>query len=184
MGRPPVKSRKALYRHGMLVTFSFPTTILFGPGAIRELPQRLASLKASKPLIVTDRGLLGTATFRAIEAVSGKGWPVFSDVTPNPTEQDVERSAQAFRAAGCDSVVAVGGGSALDVGKVLRVRVSWPDVPLRRFNPPQNPAPLAPCITVPTTAGTGSEVGRSSVVIIDGKKAVVFHPSLLARLAI
>jgi 4-hydroxybutyrate dehydrogenase len=168
----------------MAVTFSFPTTVLFGPGTVRELPARLAAFVASRPLVVTDQGLVGTAAFRTIELVSRGKWPVFAGVTPNPTEDDVERAARAFREGRCDAVVALGGGSALDVGKVLRVRVSWPDVPLRRFEPPADAAPLAPCVTVPTTAGTGSEVGRSSVVILEGKKAVFFHPSLLARLAI
>jgi len=171
---------------GMPVTFSFPTTVLFGPGTVKELPQRLASMGATKPLVVTDKGLVGTPAFRAIEALSGGKWPVFSGVTPNPVEDDVERGAEAYRKGGCDSVVAVGGGSALDVGKVIRIRVAWPDVPLRGFNPPAKAArvPLAPCVTIPTTAGTGSEIGRSSVIVFDGKKAVVFHPSLLAKLAI
>jgi alcohol dehydrogenase class IV len=168
----------------MAVTFSFPTAVLFGPGTIKELPQRLSAMGATKPLVVTDKGLLATPVFRTIEMLSGGKWPVFSGVTPNPVEDDVERAAEAFRQGGCDSVVAVGGGSALDVGKVVRVRVSWPDVPLRRFSPPANAAPLAPCVTIPTTAGTGSEIGRSSVIVVDGKKAVFFHPSLLAKLAI
>lgn len=168
----------------MPVTFSFPTTVLFGPGTVRELPRRLAAMGASRPLVVTDKGLVGTPAFGAIEAVSGGKWPVFSGVTPNPVEDDVERAAHAFREGRCDSVVAVGGGSALDVGKVVRIRVGWPDVPLRQFKAPANPAPLAPCVTIPTTAGTGSEIGRSSVIVFDGKKAVVFHPSLLAKLAI
>src|SRR5688572_27283302 len=168
----------------MAVTFSFPTTVVFGPGTIRELPVRLASFGASRPLVVTDKGLLGTPAFAALERVSGGRWPVFSDVTPNPVEADVERAADAFRAGGCDSVVAFGGGSALDVGKIVRVRAAWPDVTLRNFAPPPGAPPLAPCVTVPTTAGTGSEVGRSSVVIVDGKKAVFFHPALLARLAV
>src|SRR3954470_5562907 len=120
----------------MSVTFSFPTPVLFAPGAVRELPQRLSAMGANKPLVVTDRGLLGTPAFATLEALSGKSWPVFADVTPNPTEQDVERSAEAFKAGGCDSVVAFGGGSALDVGKVLRIRVGWPDVSLRKFSPP------------------------------------------------
>src|SRR5256885_14229795 len=96
----------------MSVTFSFPTTVLFGPGAVRELPQRLSSMGANKPLVVTDRGLLGTPAFATLEALSGKRWPVFADVTPNPTEQDVERSAEAYRAGGCGSGVAVRGGGA------------------------------------------------------------------------
>jgi alcohol dehydrogenase class IV len=168
----------------MATTFSFPTAVVFGPGTVRELPQRLAGLGVSRPLVVTDKGLVDTPAFRTLQSVSGNRWPVFSGVTPNPTEQDVERSADAYRAGGCDSVVAFGGGSALDIGKLLRVRIAWPDASVRNFNVPMNRTGLAPCVTVPTTAGTGSEVGRSSVVILDGKKAVVFHPALLARLVI
>jgi alcohol dehydrogenase class IV len=168
----------------MPVTFSFPTTVLFGPGALAELPARLAAMRVHKPLVVTDPGLLPTPAFKAVEELSAGRWPVFSGVTPNPVENDVERAADAYRHGGCDGVVAVGGGSALDVGKVLRVRIAWPNVSMRRFEPPADPPALAPCVTVPTTAGTGSEVGRSSVVMIDGKKAVFFHPALLARLAI
>jgi alcohol dehydrogenase class IV len=168
----------------MPVSFSFPTAVLFGPGALAELPQRLAAMGVSRPLVVTDKGLVGTAAFDRLQAVSGGGWAVFSGVTPNPVEDDVEKAADAFRRGRCDSVVAVGGGSALDVGKVVRIRVAWPDVSLRQFRPPVNPAALPPCVTIPTTAGTGSEIGRSSVIVLDGKKAVVFHPALLARLAI
>ena len=168
----------------MATTFSFPTTVLFGPGTVRELPARLAAMGASRPLVVTDQGLLGTPAFGALESVSGGTWPVFSDVTPNPIEADAERGAAAYRDGGCDSVVALGGGSALDVGKVVRVLVGWRGVSLRNFKPPGGAPALAPCVTVPTTAGTGSEIGRSSVVIVDGKKAVFFHPALLARLAI
>ena len=168
----------------MPVTFSFPTTVLFGPGTVKELPARLAGIGASRPLVVTDKGLVGTPAFEAIRTVSGGNWAVFSGVTPNPVEEDVERAAGAYRDGRCDSVVAVGGGSALDVGKVVRVRVGWPNASLRHFKAPANPAPLAPCVTIPTTAGTGSEIGRSSVIVVGGKKSVVFHPSLLARLAI
>jgi alcohol dehydrogenase class IV len=168
----------------MPVSFSFPTSVLLGPGVVAELPHRLASMGVSRPLVVTDKGLVDTAAFKRIQAVSGGRWAVFSGVTPNPVEADVEGAADAYRQGACDSVVAVGGGSALDVGKVLRVRVAWPGVSLRQFKAPENPAPLPPCVTVPTTAGTGSEVGRSAVIVVDGRKSVVFHPSLLARLAI
>ncbi|HZN65983.1 MAG TPA: iron-containing alcohol dehydrogenase [Tepidisphaeraceae bacterium] len=168
----------------MAVTFSFPTTVLFGAGTVRELPRRLAALGCSKPLLVTDRGLVETPAFRTVEAMSQGQWPVYAGVTPNPAEGDVELGAEMFRSLECDAVIALGGGSALDVGKVLRIRAQWPDVAFRKFDPPASPPPLAPCITIPTTAGTGSEVGRSSVVILDGRKAVIFHPALLARLVI
>ena len=168
----------------MPVTFSFPTTVLFGAGAVGELPARLAAMRVRRPLVVTDPGLVATPAFRRIEALSGGRWPVFSGVTPNPVEADVTRAADAFRQNDCDAVVAVGGGSALDVGKLLRVWVAWPQASARSFTAPPDPPALAPCVTIPTTAGTGSEVGRSSVVVVEGKKAVFFHPALLARLAI
>jgi alcohol dehydrogenase class IV len=168
----------------MPVTFSFPTTILFGAGAVAELPARLAAMRVKRPLVVTDPGLRSTPAFRTIEGLAGGHWPIFSGVTPNPVERDVAHAADAFRGNECDGVVAVGGGSALDVGKLLRVWVAWPQASARSFAPPPDPPPLAPCVTIPTTAGTGSEVGRSSVVVVDGKKAVFFHPALLARLAV
>ena len=168
----------------MPVTFSFPTTVLFGAGAVGELPARLEAMRVSRPLVVTDPGLVSTPAFRKIEGLSQGRWPVFSGITPNPVEADVARASDAFRTHDCDAVVAVGGGSALDVGKLLRVWVAWPNVSARGFTAPADPPPLAPCVTVPTTAGTGSEVGRSSVVVVDGQKAVFFHPALLARLAI
>jgi alcohol dehydrogenase class IV len=138
----------------------------------------------SQPLVVTDRGLLATDAFRRFEAVTGGRWPVFSGVTSNPEEGDVEQAADAFRGGECDAVVAIGGGSALDVGKALRLRIKKPDVLLRQFDWRHDWAGLAPCIAIPTTAGTGSEVGRSSVVTIDGKKQVFFQPALLASLVI
>lgn len=172
----------------MLATFSFPTTVLFGAGAVRELPRRLEALRASRPLLVTDPGLLGTPAFEAVEEAveelaAGSQAAVFSGVTPNPVEKDVEGAAEAFRAGGCDAVVAVGGGSALDVGKIVRARVRHPDGPLAELAAAEW-GPLAPFVALPTTAGTGSEVGRSSVILVGGRKRVIFHPSLLASLVI
>lgn len=165
-------------------TFSFPTTIRFCAGAAGELPAHLARLSVARPLIVTDRGLLATGAFRILEnALSGRGH-VFADVEPNPVEENVEAAARAFREADCDGVLAFGGGSALDVGKAVRLRVKAPGCALRDFDFGADWSGLAPLIAVPTTAGTGSEVGRSAVIILDGKKRVLFHPALLAALVI
>jgi len=168
----------------MLATFLFPTTVLFGPGAIGELPGRLLALGVRRPLLVTDTGLRGAAPFETVRQVLGEKAELYWGVRPNPNEPNVEEAAQAFRAGGCDGVIALGGGSAMDVGKALRLRVRRPEVPLGRFDPKLDWAGMAPCVTVPTTAGTGSEVGRSSVIILNGQKSVIFHPTLLASLVI
>jgi 4-hydroxybutyrate dehydrogenase len=168
----------------MTASFSFPTNIRFGAGCLQETPGRLAVLGVSRPLIVTDPGLLTTDAFKSLENISGKQWAVFSGVHPNPTVEDVEAATAAYLAGKCDGVIAFGGGSALDVGKVIRICLKRPDKPLLPFDFEADWSGLAPCIAVPTTAGTGSEVGRSSVIIKEGRKRVIFHPSLLASVVI
>ncbi|HZQ46897.1 MAG TPA: iron-containing alcohol dehydrogenase [Verrucomicrobiae bacterium] len=168
----------------MTSSFSFPTKIIFGAGTLAELPKQLAALGVSRPLVVTDPGLVATDAFKSLEKISGKKWSVFSGVHPNPAMEDVEAATAAYQAGKCDSVIAFGGGSALDVGKVIRICLKRPDQPLIPFDYEADWSGLAPCITIPTTAGTGSEAGRSSVIIKDGRKRVVFHPSLLASLVI
>jgi 4-hydroxybutyrate dehydrogenase len=172
-------------------TFSFPTTTIFGAGAVRELPQRLKNLGLKRPLVVTDPGLLHTDAFSVLQDTLGKSgqgseWIVFSNVHPNPIEQDVVKGAEAYRQSGCDSVIAFGGGSALDAGKAVRLLVKQPSLKLADFNWKDDWYGLAPCIAIPTTAGTGSEVGRSSVIILEKtqKKSVLFHPGLLANIVL
>ncbi len=167
----------------MRATFSFPTTVLFGPGTTVELPARLDELKARRPIIVTDAGLVQTETFQRVCSLMPSA-QVFSGVHSNPLEEDVEAATRAFSAAACDSVIAVGGGSALDVGKVVRLRAKFPQQPIRDLATVTVEDKLAPFIAIPTTAGTGSEVGRSSVITIAGKKEVIFNPELLADLVI
>src|SRR5262245_25033708 len=174
-----------------LSSFSFPTAILFGPGAIAELPARLKLLRIQRPLVVTDPGLVPTPAFQMLEraldpAAKGKNWFLFHGVHPNPVEADVTDSAAAFRAGACDAVIAFGGGSALDVGKAARLLVKRPELKLGEFQFGDDWSGLAPLVAIPTTAGTGSEVGRSSVITLAAtqRKAVVFHPELLARLVI
>jgi alcohol dehydrogenase class IV len=168
----------------MSANFSFPTNVRFGAGCLQDLPAALAKLGLNKPLIVTDSGLVGTDAFKSLEKSSGGKWAVFSGVHPNPTMEDVDAATAAFRNGKCDSVIAFGGGSALDVGKVIRICLKRPEKPLIPFDFGADWSGLVPCITIPTTAGTGSEVGRSSVIIKDGRKQVIFHPSLLASLVI
>ncbi len=168
----------------MIVTFSFPTQIVFGVGALQELPRRLTELGVHRPLVVTDAGLVATSSFRRFEAVAASRWQIFSGVHPNPSVADVEAATAAFQSGQCDAVIALGGGSALDVGKVIRLRLKRPEKSLAKFDFNADWSGLAPCITIPTTAGTGSEVGRSSVIIMDHRKTGVFHPALLADLVI
>jgi 4-hydroxybutyrate dehydrogenase len=172
-------------------TFSFPTPTLYGAGALCKLPERMQRLGFSRPLIVTDAGLLGTGTFRSLSEALGptgqrRSWFVYSGVHANPIEQDVRDAAQAFREHGCDGVIALGGGSPLDVGKAARLLVRRPGFDLNRFYDEPDWSGLAPFIAIPTTAGTGSEVGRSSVITLDAthRKAVLFHAELLAKLVI
>jgi 4-hydroxybutyrate dehydrogenase len=175
-----------------LTAFSFPTRTLFGAGALRELPTHLAHLGIRRPLVVTDEGLVNTAAFRSLATVLGESkkgtdWHLFSGVHPNPIENDVRLPAALYRETGCDGVIAIGGGSPLDAGKAARLLVKKPDLDFTKFySAPADWTGLPPFIAIPTTAGTGSEVGRSSVITLDAthRKAVLFHPELLAKLVI
>src|SRR5262249_34038712 len=109
-----------------MVSFSFPTPTLFGAGCLSELPARLKSLGISRPLVVTDPGLINTDAFAALTRTlgphaQGKEWFVYSGVHPNPIENDVRESAAQFKEHSCDAVIAIGGGSPLDVGKAARL---------------------------------------------------------------
>ncbi len=175
-----------------LTTFSFPTPTRFGAGAIRELPGHLNRLGVRRPLVVTDAGVVETDAFRSLALVLGEGgrdrdWFLYSGVHPNPIEDDVRQPAAILRDRGCDGVIAIGGGSPLDAGKAARLLARHPGFELTKFySEPADWSGLLPFVAIPTTAGTGSEVGRSSVIMLDGtrRKAVLFHPELLARLVI
>jgi alcohol dehydrogenase class IV len=166
-------------------TFSFPTTTIFAVGARRELTGWLAKLGCARPLIVTDASVVTTKAFELLMgSLDGTKPAVFSDVRPNPEEADVEGAAQAYREKSCDAVIAFGGGSPMDVGKAIRLRLKRPDKTLAQFEFAADWSGLEPLIAIPTTAGTGSEVGRSSVIIMEHRKHVIFHPALLASLVI
>jgi len=175
----------------MANVMSFPTRIVHGRGAIRELPQELRRVGARTVLVVTDKGilqagLLGPATALLDEA--GIRFSVFSSFDPNPTDADALRGIEAYRSAAADAIVAIGGGASLDMGKAIRLLVHH-DPPLGRYDDARGGDKFItekqpPFIAVPTTAGTGSEVGRSTVLVIDGTKVVIFSPYLLANAAI
>lgn len=171
--------------------FSFPTTTVFGPGALFDLPERIGGLRIRRSLVVTDAGLLESGSFQSLASVLGKasqntGWFVYSGVHANPVENDVREAAALFLENNCDSVIALGGGSPLDVGKAARLLIKRPGFKLDHFYEETDWSGLAPFIAIPTTAGTGSEVGRSSVITLEAtqRKGVLFHAELLAKLVI
>ena len=174
-----------------LTSFSFPTRTLYGAGALSELPAALAKLGVRRPLVVTDGGLVKTAAFAQLAAVlgaaeQGRSWFVYDGVHPNPIEEDVRQAAAALRDHQCDGVIAIGGGSPLDAGKAARLLARRPSYDLAKFYDESDWSGLLPLVAIPTTAGTGSEVGRSSVITLDAthRKAVLFHPEMLAKLVI
>jgi len=176
-----------------ITTFNFPTRIVFGCGAVRQLPGCLAETGIRKPMIITDPGLRATPVVGTVTGVlteAGIPYEVFAEVHGNPIEDDVIRSAAQYRAAGCDGSIGLGGGSALDVSKamVAMARHDGDITELDAFNGgvARIAANLDPIIAIPTTSGTGSEVGRSAVVTVRklGRKIFIFHPQLLPARAI
>jgi alcohol dehydrogenase class IV len=175
-----------------LVTWSFPTRIVFGAGALASLPDHAKAL-GRRALVVCDKGVaaIGLAErVRATLEAGGIAAHVFDGVDPNPVEKNVVDGVAAYRAHQADHLVAVGGGSPLDTAKLIALKTTH-ERPLvdyddatggDRFIGPNVPS----LITIPTTAGTGSEVGRSGVVTLaaNGRKTVIFSPYLLAKVAI
>ncbi|HEY2028516.1 MAG TPA: iron-containing alcohol dehydrogenase [Myxococcales bacterium] len=170
---------------------SFPTRIVHGKGAIQELPNELSRAGAKKPLLVTDKGIVQSGLLQQVMPVlerAGIKAPLFTEFAPNPTDADAIRGVEAYRAAGADSVLGIGGGASLDMAKAIALLVNHPP-PLAKYDDAKGgdafiTSKVPPILQVPTTAGTGSEVGRSTVLVIDGTKTVIFSPYLLARVAI
>ncbi len=175
-------------------SWNYPTPIRFGPGRIAELGDACKELGMSAPLLLTDRGLLPLPiTQRALDVLEGSGLrPIlFGDVGGNPAGADVERGLAALRGGGCDGVVAFGGGSALDVGKAValmagQTRPLWDFEDVGDNHLRVDEEGMLPVVAVPTTSGTGSEVGRCSVIVNPddrsapgGRKIIVFHAKML-----
>ena len=174
--------------------WNYPTSIRFGAGMIRELPRACSELGMHNPLLVTDAGLARLDMVRnAVEScrTAGLSCAMFSDVKPNPIEENVTTGVNAYRANSHDGVIAFGGGSALDTGKAIALMVGQ-NRPIWDFEDKEdwytrvNVAGMAPVVAVPTTAGTGSEVGRCSVLtdLRDHTKKLIFHPRLLPAIVI
>jgi len=175
----------------MASVMSFPTRIVYGKGAIQELPDELKRAGASRPLLVTDKGILQAGLLRFVTPLlekAGLKAQVFSEFEANPTDRDALRGIEAYRAAGADSVLGVGGGASLDMAKAVALLVNH-EPPLAQYDDAKGgdvkiTSRVPPIVQVPTTAGTGSEVGRSTVLVIDGTKTVIFSPHLMAKAAI
>jgi alcohol dehydrogenase class IV len=176
-----------------VVELAWPTRIVLGPGALARLPAHLAALGVRRPLVVTDPGVVQAGIAGQVHAVlqaAGMRAEAFEEVQPNPTDRDAERGLAAWRRGGCDGLVGLGGGSALDVAKLVQL-LSTHEPPLSRYDDAAGGdrfvrGDLPPVVAIPTTAGTGSEVGRSAVVTLPdtGRKTVIFSPHLLPRVAI
>ena len=177
----------------MISRFSFPTRIVFGPGAVRELGNEAKHLGIARPLLVTDRGVVACGLAEQILAESrraGLAPSLFEDVDPNPVEKNVQDGLEAYRQGNCDGVIGLGGGSPLDVAKAIRLAVTHP-FPLEQYDDQLDGAAkiradVPPMIAIATTAGTGSEVGRSTVIILKAtdRKTVIFSPHLMPNVAL
>ncbi len=174
--------------------WSYPTTIRFGAGRISEIAEACASIGITKPLLVTDRGLapldITTKTLNLLEK-AGLGRAMFSEVDPNPNEINLEDGLAVYREGGHDGVIAFGGGSGLDLGKMLAFMVGqsrpvWDYEDVGDWWTRADSDAIHPIIAVPTTAGTGSEVGRASVITnsLTQEKKIIFHPKVLPSVVI
>lgn len=171
--------------------YNFPTVIRFGAGAVKELPDHLVSAGLSRPLIVTDPVVAGLGFFREIkDSLSARGISVevFSDIHKNPVKSDVEKGGAAFGGAARDCIIGIGGGAAMDVARAIALRVhhhrdlfDYDDL-IGGDKYVTGEVPYF--ITIPTTSGTGSEVGRSAIISEDDthRKRILFSPKLLAKI--
>ncbi|GGB53365.1 alcohol dehydrogenase [Roseibium aquae] len=171
------------------VNWSYPTSVRFGVGRIIELPEAVKAAGMTNPLLVTDPGLASLPMVAgAIESLQAAGLQaaVFFDVKPNPVDSNITAGVNAFKAGGHDGVIAFGGGSGLDAGKLIafmsgQTRPIWDFEDIGDWWTRADPKGIAPIVAVPTTAGTGSEVGRAGVVTNEKThtKKVIFHPKML-----
>jgi alcohol dehydrogenase len=176
---------------GVQFTFSIPTNIVFGLGALATLGTRAKSLGFTRPLIVTDKIVAQSEGMQqAVGALreAGLASPVWDDIAAEPTDAVISEGAKRYRAERCDGLIGMGGGSAMDTAKGIGVLAACNDddpTPYQRFGT-KTPAGCVPVIAIPTTAGTGSEVTSVSVFtsLRTGHKLPIRHPSLLPRIAI
>ncbi len=178
----------------LTTNWSYPTAIRFGAGRIAEIADACNSCGIGKPLLVTDRGLADMPITRdtlALLEQAGLGDALFADVDPNPNETNLAKGIEAFHAGDHDGVIAFGGGSGLDLGKLVafmcgQTRPVWDFEDIGDWWTRADAGKIAPIIAVPTTAGTGSEVGRAGVISnsTTHEKKINFHPKILPSIVI
>jgi alcohol dehydrogenase class IV len=169
--------------------WSYPTAIRFGVGRIKELPDACAAAGIKRPLLVTDRGLAALPITRGALAVlenARLACALFCEVDPNPNETNLAAGIAAYKEGGHDGVIAFGGGSGLDLGKLIALMADqtvsvWELEDIGDWWTRANAAAIKPIVAVPTTAGTGSEVGRAGVLTNTESqvKKIIFHPKIL-----
>lgn len=174
--------------------WNYPTAVRFGAGRIKELPDACKASGMSRPLLVTDPGLAGLPFVKAaLDSLTGAGLgaAMFSRIKSNPVETNVEDGVKTLRDGKHDGVVAFGGGSALDVGKVIafmagQTRPMWDFEDVGDWWTRADPKGIAPIVAVPTTSGTGSEVGRAGVITQEAThtKKVIFHPKMMPAITL
>ena len=172
-----------------MARITYLTAIDFGPGELATLPGALAELKITRPLLVSDTGLLASGLLDRVEPLLPADRTLFLETPPNPTEGAVEAALAAYRSGNCDGVVALGGGSPIDLAKGVALLATHPGNleqyaaiygGIERITPA-----VAPMIAIPTTAGTGAEVGRAALLTLaDGRKLGIISPYLIPRRAI
>tara|TARA_R100001129_G_scaffold170956_7_gene140803 strand:- start:2611 stop:3756 length:1146 start_codon:yes stop_codon:yes gene_type:complete len=178
----------------LVANWSYPTAVRFGAGRISELADAAKAAGMKKPLLVTDKGLASlpiTANALDILDAAGLGRGLFSEVDPNPNEINLAAGIEAFKAGGHDGVIAFGGGSGLDLGKAIALMVGqtrpvWDFEDIGDWWTRADADAIVPIIAVPTTAGTGSEVGRAGVITNSEThvKKIIFHPKMLPAVTI
>src|SRR6476659_5840429 len=174
--------------------WNYPTAVRFGAGRVAELPDALKAVGIKKPLLVTDAGLVNLpVTQNTVKLLKDAGFEVgvFADVKPNPISANVNAGVEVLRKGGHDGVIAFGGGSGLDGGKVIafmagQTRPMWDFEDIGDWWTRADPKGIFPIIAVPTTAGTGSEVGRAGVITQEATntKKVIFHPKMMPKVVI
>ena len=175
----------------MSMNWNYPTSIWFGEKRINEIQKACDSLNIKNPLIVTNPGILKTNIIQKINESLTKTANIFSDVQSNPTGTNVEEGVLSFNANSHDGVIAVGGGSGMDVGKGIafmagQTRPLWDFEDIGDYWTRADSNVIKPIIAVPTTAGTGSETGRAGVYTNEEtkEKKIIFHPKMLPSLVI
>ena len=178
----------------MTFNWNYPTTVWVGENRIKDLTQACIDLKINKPLLVTDKDLVNLTMIKKVTSEIKKNFNelnIFSNFSGNTVGENVEEGVDEFKKNNCDGVIAIGGGSALDVGKAIafmsgQTRPIWDFEDIGDYWKRADEKNIAPIIAAPTTAGTGSETGRASAIInkVSGVKKIIFHPKFLPSIVI